>query len=111
MGIFDLVSSAWPIILASLAGLVFGAFKLIAWWQGKHIEGLEHTVQRQDNAIEAHEANAQSTSHDREIDEETEGKIDAVEDKLGQGEESDANTMSNALNDFFGSKKDDKKDN
>ena len=87
--------------IAVIAGAAF-FFKLYSWWKNRKIEWLERTAERQDNAIEVYEKKEEIYKHDTVVDEKTEDKIEAVERKLGQGEESDANIVSGALNGFFG---------
>jgi hypothetical protein len=96
-GTFGIVA----IILVVCGGV---GLKLWSWWKNKHIEGLEHTVERQDNAIEVYEKKDEVTQHDQKVDQQTDATISTVEGKMGHGEDSDAQAVSEGLDDFFNKK-------
>jgi ADP-ribosylglycohydrolase len=103
--IISFLKSTGTLIIMGAIALSAFFFKFYSWWKNRKIEHLEKTVERQNNAIEIYEAKDKIHRKDNEIDNKVDSKIDATEDKLGRGEQSDAEVVSNALNDFFGEKK------
>jgi hypothetical protein len=97
--ILSFLGSIKYFIIAGITAL----FVFFGWWQKKKIEARDKTIEEQRTAINVYEKKDEVNKQDKEIDQKQEENYEKVEKVVrdAPNEESAAETIGNALDNFF----------